>query len=244
MNITFLLDVEDFVSPEADDIAKIVADLLTEEGVPATLCVVGERARQWRDRQRSDVIAAIGRHDVGFHTDLHSIHPTIAEYLADCDWQDGVVEATRREEPGVWAIRDVFGSLPSCWAGPGLSWAPQIHEAMLQLGVPAVVYSPTRVPRGDIHRFCGILTYPRGRAMPDAHYHETPVWERHLAELRAGLRDDQRAGIEWTQVFLGHPSRILHEEFWDTPNFGAGRNPPPDNWVLPRRKSDRTLKLR
>jgi hypothetical protein len=242
MIITFRFDVEDFVSPEADDIAKTVADLLTEEGVPVTLCVVGERARQWRDRRRRDVVAAIGRHDVGFHTDLHSIHPTVAEYLAECNWPDGVAEAALRERPGVQAILDVFGVLPSCWAGPGPSWAPQVHEAMRQLGVPAVIHSPTWVPRGDVHRFCGILTYPRGRGMPDAHYHETPVWEHHLAELRTALADDQRTGVGWTQVFLGHPSRILHEEYWDTPNFGAGRNPPRDEWVLPRRKSDAEIK--
>jgi hypothetical protein len=241
MQITFLLDVEDFVSPGADDITKVVADLLSKEGVPATLCIVGERARQWRDRRRTDVIAAVGQHDVGFHTDLHSIHPTVAEYLAELGWADGVAEAARREEPGVRAMRDVFGVSPSCWAGPGLSWAPQIHEAMWQLGVPAVVYSPTRVPRGDVHRFCGLLTFPRGRAMPDAHYHETPVWEQRLAELRAGLEADRRAGMRWVQVFLGHPSRILHEAFWDTPNFGAGRNPPPDEWVSPPRKSDADL---
>lgn len=238
MNITFRFDVEDFVSPEADDIAKTVADLLTEEGVPATLCVVGERARQWRERRRDDVVAAIARHDVGFHTDLHSIHPTVAEYLAECDWQDGVVEAVRREQPGLRAIREVFGVAPSCWAGAGPSWAPQIHEAMRQLGVPAVVHSPTLVPRGDVHRFCGMLTYPRGHGMPDAHYHETPVWERHLAELRGALMRDRRDGVEWTQVFLGHPSRIRYDEYWDSPNFDAGRNPQPDEWVAPRRKSD------
>jgi hypothetical protein len=241
MDLSFLLDVEDFVSPGADDIARTIAELLAEEGAPATLCVVGERVRQWRDRRRTEVIAAIGRHDVAFHTDLHSIHPTIAEYLADFGWADGVAEAARREEPGVRAVQEVFGVSPSCWAGPGLSWAPQIHEAMRQLGVPAVIYSPTRVPRGDVHRFCGILTYPRGRAMPDALYHDTPAWERSLAELRAGLEGDRQAGIRWVQVFLGHPSRILHEEFWDTPNFGAGRNPPPGEWEPPRRKSDADL---
>ncbi|MGH2558381.1 MAG: polysaccharide deacetylase family protein [Thermomicrobiales bacterium] len=241
MYLSFLLDVEDFVSPGADDIAKAVADLLTAERAPVTLCVVGERARQWRARQRTDVIAAIGRHDVGFHTDLHSIHPTIAEYLAPRGWDDGVAEAVRREEPGVRAIREVFGVMPSCWAIPGRSWGPQIHEAMQQLGVPAVIYSPTRVPHGDIHRFRGILTYPLGRSLRDALYHDTPAWERRLAELKAELDTDRRAGIQWAQVFLGHPSRILHEEYWDLPSFGNGRNPPPAEWILPRRKSDADL---
>ncbi|HEY7030823.1 MAG TPA: hypothetical protein VH482_05830 [Thermomicrobiales bacterium] len=243
MYLTFLLDVEDFVSPEADEIAKVVAELLSEEGVPVTLCIVGERARQWRARQRTDVIAAIGRHDVGFHTDLHSIHPTVVEYLVDTDWENGVAEAERREEPGVRAVREVFGVMPSCWAVPGRAWAPQIHGAMLRLGVPAVVYSPTRVPHGDVHRFCGLLTYPLGRSMQDALYHDTPAWERRMAELSAELQSDRRAGVQWAQVFLGHPSRILHEEYWDLPSFRGGQNPPPAEWVRPRRKSDADLEI-
>src|SRR5579871_3388027 len=122
MYVTLFMDVEDLVAPEADDIAGTCADILSEEGVQATLCVVGEKARLLAQRGREDVIAALSRHDIGVHTDLHSIHPTIAEYLADKGWEDGVEEALRRERPGVEAIRDVFHVMPSCWGGPGNTW--------------------------------------------------------------------------------------------------------------------------
>lgn len=241
MIITFLLDVEDIVSPEADDITREVADLLADAGIQATFCVVGERARQWRDRGRRDVVAALLRHDVGFHTDLHSVHPVLAERLAPLGWETGVREAVRHEQPGVDAIRDVLGVTPSCWGCPGDSWAPQVNEAMRELGVPAMVYQHTRVPRGDIHRFCGILAYPHCGGFADGAYHlpeQRDAQIRRVVERVARERDE---GRQWTEVFLGHPSRMLHEEFWDGPNFSRGANPPLAQCVPPRRKTDADL---
>src|SRR5579871_1920484 len=166
------MDVEDLVAEEADDIAKTCAEILLEEEVRATLCVVGEKARLLQQRGRGDVIAALKAHDLGIHTNLHSVHPTIAEFLGDKGWDDGVEEALRRETAGVQAIKEVFGVSPSCWGGPGNTWGPQICEAMRQLGVPAFVYAYSGVPGGSVHRFAGLLAYPNGRylhedALPD-----------------------------------------------------------------------------
>jgi hypothetical protein len=35
----------------------------------------------WERRGRWDVIGAVAQHDVGLHTDHHSVHPTASEYL-------------------------------------------------------------------------------------------------------------------------------------------------------------------
>jgi hypothetical protein len=235
--LTLLFDVEDIIDPESDDAAKTIVDLLTEEGVRATMCIVGERARQWRDRGRTDVIAALNRHDIGYHTNLHSIHPVIAEYCADKDWDAGISETLRREEPGVRAVREVFGVSPSCWGHPGGSWAPQAVAAMPRLGVAAEVYAYTKVPGGDVHRFAGALAYPDGPQVIDRFLKDTPRWQEDLAGALTELADRRDAGQQWSQVFLGHPTRIFHEEYWDVPNFTAGRNPPPEDWVIAPRKS-------
>lgn len=241
MYITLLLDVEDIITPEADDIARDVAAILSDEGVCATFCVVGERVRQCVSRGRADVIDALARHDVGTHTDLHSVHPTIVEYLAPVPFDEGVEEALRRERPAVRAIEQVFGVTPSCWGGPGNTWGPQINEAMARLGVPAIVYAHTRVPDGDIHRYCGTLCYPAGHYAGDGDYHDDAKWERNIARLQDELRKDRDRGLQWSEVFLGHPSRILHEEFWDGQNFSLGNQPELEAYVLPRRKSDSDL---
>lgn len=238
MIVTFLLDVEDIVTPEADDITRIVADELADEGVRATFCIVGLRARQWRERKRDDVVAALKQHDVGFHTDQHSVHPVLAERLARLDWDAGVAEAIEQERIGVEAVRDAFGMIPSCWGCPGDSWAPQTNEAMLKLGVPAMVYQHTRIPRGDIHRFCGILAYPHGGGYDDGAYHLAEQRDANIERVVERVKRQRDEGLQWTEVFLGHPSRMLHEEFWDGPNYSRGANPPLAECVLPRRKSD------
>lgn len=241
MYVTLLMDVEDLVAPEADDIAGKCADILFEEDVRATLCVVGEKARLLKQRGRDDVIAALKRHDIGFHTDFHSVHPTITEYLGDKGWEDGVAEALRRETPGVQAIRDVFGVTPSCWGGPGNTWGPQICEAMRQLGVPAFVYAHTQIPQGDTHRFAGMLAYPGGRYLNESALTDDDQAAQNRERLQHELREDVAAGVFWREVFLGHPTRILHEEFWDAPNFAHGANPPREEWKPARRKSQADL---
>lgn len=241
MYVTLLLDVEDIVTPEADDITGRIAEALTEEGVAATFCLVGERVRQWSARGRSDVIEALRRHDVGVHTDLHSVHPTVIEYLQARDWADGVEEAMRREAPAVEAVDAAFGCAPSCWGGPGNSWGPQVTEAMTRLEVPAIVYAHTRAPGGDVHRFMGALAYPCGYHAGDGEYHLPEAAQRNRQSLMASLRQDVARGRQWAEVFLGHPSRILHHEFWDGCNFALGVNPDGGGRKLPRRKTEHEL---
>jgi hypothetical protein len=241
MYVTLLSDVEDILDPEADGITRTFAEIVEREGARATFCVVGERVRQWVDRGRADVIQALARHDVGYHTLRHSVHPTILEYLAGKGWDDGVAAVRAVEGPGVAAVASVFGANASCYGGPGNSWGPQVNQAMAGLSVPAVVYAFTRVPRGDVHRFCGSICYPNGYCMSDGDYHRDREWEQDVSRLSSFLEAARAEGRQWVEVYLGHPSRILHEEFWDGPNFTAGRMPPADQWVTPRRKADADL---
>src|SRR5574339_23980 len=97
-------DTEDYLLPASDDAAKRVAETLSARGIRATFKVVGEKARALERRGRADVIAALKQHDIGYHSNLHSVHPTPAEYLADAGWSEGVSEFARREGGGA---RDV-----------------------------------------------------------------------------------------------------------------------------------------
>jgi hypothetical protein len=241
MYATVLMDIEDLVAPEADDIAATCANILAEEGVTATFCIVGEKARLLRERGRDDVIAALKQHDIAFHTDLHSVHPTIAEYLSVRDREEGIAEALRRETPGVQAIREVFGVSPSCWGGPGNTWGPAICEAIRQLGLSAFVYAHTRVPGGGVHRFSGVIAYPGGRALSDGRYQDDELSRQDLERLQSELQTDVRSGLFWQEIFIGHPTRILHEAFWDAPNFANGANPPRSEWQPAPRKSQEAL---
>ena len=85
-------DTEDYVLPQSDDSAKRIAQFLTSQGVHATFKVVGEKARTLERRHREDVIAALNKHAIVYHSNYHSWRASPAEFEEPLDWQDGVEE--------------------------------------------------------------------------------------------------------------------------------------------------------
>src|SRR5262245_42125144 len=100
VNVILWFDTEDYLLPADDDATKRLCDMLSERGIRATFKLVGEKARVLEQRGRKDVITALKRHDIGYHSDFHSVHPTPTEYLAPCGWLDGLQEFTRLEGQG------------------------------------------------------------------------------------------------------------------------------------------------
>src|SRR4029079_13777107 len=85
-------DTEDYILPASDDAALKVADWLTKEGIKATFKVVGEKARTLEKRGRQDVIDALKKHEIGYHSNYHSVQPTPAQYLSKLGWGEGGAE--------------------------------------------------------------------------------------------------------------------------------------------------------
>src|SRR3954454_3338521 len=97
IDVILWFDTEDYLLPADDDACIRLAEMLTARKIRATFKVVGEKARVLEQRGRQDVIAALKSHDIGYHSNFHSVHPTPAEYLADCGLLDGIAEFARRE---------------------------------------------------------------------------------------------------------------------------------------------------
>src|SRR5262249_12167357 len=70
------LDTEDYILPASDDAALRVAEFLSGQNIRATFKVVGEKARTLERRQRGDVIAALKKHEIGYHSNWHSVQPS------------------------------------------------------------------------------------------------------------------------------------------------------------------------
>src|SRR5262249_61162452 len=133
--VTLWFDTEDYILPQSDDAAKRRAETLTRLGVRATFKIVGEKARTLERRGRKDVIAALKKHEIGYHSDTHSQQPTIAVYLQHTGWEDGAAEFYRREIQGVRDIERIFGVTPSCYGQPGAAWASQTFPALKRVGI-------------------------------------------------------------------------------------------------------------
>jgi hypothetical protein len=224
VSVIFSFDVEDFITPEADDAALRWAQLLAKHGVKGCFCVVGEKARALRKRGRVDVIEALKLHEVGYHSDTHSLHPTIAEYLEELDWDEGVDEVIRREVRGIHDVAEIFGQYPSAWIRPGNSWAPQVMVAMVLLGIPVAGDSDFEMPNGTPMRYCNSLLLRYVFAFDD--YFE------ELNRLPRMKRDFERLVAErdgGVIVIYTHPCRLVTEQFWDE-LFDHGATPPKKIW--------------
>jgi hypothetical protein len=242
MYIYICFDVEDLVHPDSDDVPRDIAQMLADDGIVASMYVVGEKARLWERRGRTDVITAVRQHDVGLHTDHHSVHPTVSEYLADKGWADGVAEALRQEEPGVHDLARIFGMYPSTWATSGSSWAPQIPAATRRMGLTSNIYSHARAGQSGACWFAGQLCFSHYPVIPGGEdtYCDDTVFETCLPALLEEIEDARRQGLACVGLFGGHPTRLRYTVFWDSLNFAHGRNTAPADYRHAPRRDDAT----
>ena len=240
MYIYVSFDVEDLVHPDSDDVTRDVSDMLADDGIVATMCVVGEKARLWERRGRADVMASVGRHDVCLHTNHHSLHPVVAEYLADKGWVDGVSEAIRQEAPGARDIVRLFGASPSAWATSGNSWGPQIPAATRQLNIPSNIYSHVRSGESGACWFAGQLCYPDVITVPggESTFCDDATFQAILPKLLRQISAFQRGGASCLGLLAAHPSCLRYTDFWDDLNFAQGQNTPPAEYRLAPRRGD------
>jgi peptidoglycan/xylan/chitin deacetylase (PgdA/CDA1 family) len=228
-------DTEDYILPQSDDAAKRLAVFLTQEGIPATFKVVGEKARVLQQRQRQDVITALAQHDIGYHSNTHSQHPTVAEYEANLDWDAGVEEFTRRERPGFDDVKTIFRKTPVAYGQPGASWAPQAFPALVKWGVRVYLDEGKQVGlRGRPFWYGGLLNIFNTREgqflRPNADWSNLDMAKARFQDTYLTMTSRKSGGV--ISVYF-HPCEFVHKEFWDAVNFRDGANPPRDQWKLP-----------
>jgi hypothetical protein len=236
--VVLWFDTEDYILPPSDDAAKRLAEFLTAEEVPATFKVVGEKSRTLERRGRSDVIAALRRHDIGYHANTHSQHPTPAEYESGLDWDTGVEEFTRRERGGFEDVARVFGKTPCCYGQPGSSWTPQSYGALRQWGVKLYLDEGAQIGLdGKPFWFGGLLnifnTKDGEQLRPNDHWDNLEQSKAKFREIYSRMSADPSGGL--ISLYF-HPCEFIHQWFWDL-NFANGANPPPNQWKLPPLKS-------
>lgn len=236
VDVALWFDTEDFLLPASDDAAKRLAELLGERGIRATFRVVGEKARVLEQRGRRDVIDALSKHDIGYHTNLHSVHPTPAEYLSECGLLDGVAEFVRREKQGAADVRRVFGRPTlTCYCQPGASWASQAIVALEEIGVgPVCADIGTHIGLHDRPFWCaGVLNiYEMGDNYTDMALYDRAALEPAKAKVSQIVERLRSEGGGLINIGY-HPCDWVHQQFWDAVNFRYGANPPREQWKVP-----------
>lgn len=216
--VSLLMDVEDAINDASDDAALRCAQILTDAGVTGSLCITGEKIRRLHRLGRMDVLSALRPHAWGLHTNTHSYHPTTMELLEDKGWEDGCEAFVADTALGVEAFRSVFGKSPSFWGGAGNTWGPQVAGGLPTVGIGAYVYSLPSPWMRRPYRFCGCTALPGGVGIGESNYEDEV---RFVAAMDRVLRAVERARTPWMEVFIGHPTRIRHRDFWDVGFFGG-----------------------
>jgi len=223
------MDVEDPINPDADDAALHVAHVFTEAGVRGSFCLTGEKIRTLTARGRQDVLNAYEPHCLGLHTDTHSFHPTTMELLADLEYAEGCKAAFESQQPAEIAFNKAFGRKPAFWGGAGNTWSPEISDTLKRLDIPAYSYALTEFPNHAVHRFNGVLALPQATAISESEWADD---EKASAAMDRVLTFLDNAVAPWIGLFIGHPTRLRHVDYWDTPYF-AGRTPPSPEYTQP-----------
>jgi hypothetical protein len=237
VDVFLWFDTEDYILPEADDALLRIATFLESEGVSATFKIVGEKARVLEKRGRTDILRVLASHDVGYHTNFHSAHPTPAEFLSDLGWFEGVREFERREEAGVRDVRRITGRMPSCYGQPGSSWAPQVYGALQDWGIGVYLDDTRHIDvSGRPYYYGGVLNL-----LSLKHTLRTELGGD--SDLAAGkeafeeaYREIEKEGGGVVSIYY-HPCEFVHAQFWDGVNFSNGANPGRDQWKVPPMKS-------
>jgi hypothetical protein len=244
VDVILWFDTEDYLLPADDDASKRLAQMLTERKIRATFKIVGEKARVLEQRGRRDVIAALKKHDIGYHANFHSVHPAPSEYLADCGWLDGVAEFARREGGGAADVRRIFSvKTLACYGQPGSSWAAQAIGALPAIGVAphgvaCYVDEGTHVGLNEQpFWYAGALVvYHMGQNYTRMELHDPSAVEPAKKKVSDIVERLRSGGGGLVSIFY-HPCEWVHREFWDGVNFRRGANPPREEWKPPPQRT-------
>jgi hypothetical protein len=231
-------DCEDYTSPYEPFALARLADTFARHGLRATWKLVGEEARMLARAAAGDgsrdaaaaraALQAIAAQDLGFHTNWHSLHPTVAEYCTGVGWDEGQRRVAEREGPGLEALRAAFpGQAVTCYGQPGACWAPQVSPVLRRWGIPLYMDETLQVGLDEQPFFLnGVLHVLRLRRFcvkPRGHKPPRETAEAALASVDRIVAELQQRGGGIGQCWW-HPNEWYTDEWWDGLNFGRGIN--------------------
>ncbi len=245
--ISLWFDTEDFINPESDDIPPKICEIMERHHVKVTFKLVGEKLRALKERGRKDVLAAMGRHDIGYHSNYHSVHPTISEYVGNLGWDEASEEFMEREKSGMEEIRSIYGRTPSCYGHPSLCWVPEAYPTLLSWKIPVYLDETNTITSPLKERpyyYCNLLnimglgkkTIPLDAS--DGPARLPPDYLSSLIPRIQGMYGElQESDAPEILSMYCHPTTYATENFWDIVNFARGKNPPKEKYERSQIKS-------
>jgi len=246
MQMIFSFDTEDYVDPVSNDALLGLAQIHTKYDVPACFGIVGEKARFLQTCGRRDVIEAVGRHEVGYHSDHHFILPDysyeqefIPEYLEKQSWDRAMTRLLAEESRGVHDVAEIFGRQPITWLRNFGDWAPQYLCAFARLGVPIFAYGPPFHNQDCMPIwYCNQLVIANPRITYESNLHRDDMTpQEKLEEHKRNMLKHLEGGTPRLGC-VTHPTRFISDIWWEQPNWmNTVDAPPRRQWRIPPRFS-------
>jgi hypothetical protein len=204
-----------------------------QAGLCASCFIVGNKVRAWETLGLREVIEAAKYHDVGYHSTRHSHHPTITEISETLPSEPGWEMLWGWERHGWEDAERILGRPIRHWGLTGGSWSPALARMLAARG-HALNYSP--IWAADKTRpcwFAGGLNVADFFGGMDPAYRDDEQFEQAFEQMQRMAQQRIDDGACYLGLFLGHPTRVVHDTFWDTNNFSDGRLVAPEDLQMP-----------
>ncbi|SDX50486.1 hypothetical protein [Paenibacillus sp. CF384] len=230
VHVMLWFDTEDYITKESEDALLAVVQMLNKRGVKGIFKIVGEKARKLERNNRLDIIEQLAQHEIGYHTDWHSVHPTVSEYLEHFGFADGAEEFDLRERAGLADVTRITGQTSKCYGQAGYSWAPQTFPVLRKWGIPVYLDVHDQITLdhnpfwyGGLLNLTDMPGIMRMELKADGLEEGMALFDRLYDELSI---QDQESFIS----IYYHPCEFACTGFWDGVNYNQGHNTPPDQW--------------
>lgn len=223
-NIIFSFDTEDIVNEYGADGILRCADILREEGVRGCFNIIGLLPDALLEWERYDVIDALKWHEIDYHSNTHSVHPTINEYTDIEDFDEALRLVIKDEGEGLQKVKKLFGKEKlTAMCVPGNCTSYVAHYGYNELGFD--IFSGDDVYDKAHYRpiyFCNSLSLHYARSLDGILFKES---EDEIVRFI-----EETIAEKHTVVFFHHPQRSICKTFWDSDNFRK-KNTGKENWI-------------
>ena len=227
--VALWIDDADYIDDRSEEALEYLLSMLERLGIRATFKLAGEKIRILERHGRYDLIKALCRHDLCYHSDLHSFHPTVTEYTEPLSFHDGAVEFEKREMQGFRDMQNITGREIVGYGQPGESWSPDVfpvlrkNQALVNLDDHFILDV-----NGMAFSFGGVLNFNHIRRIIRYDYHDEDALtasEKEFDRLASvDFGQDYPENIRLFSVFY-HPSEFFSAEYLgDYYNFRGGKN--------------------
>ncbi len=206
---------EDLATPEHDQVIVRLADFLHSRGITGSFHLTGDYARYLWRQNKTRVIKALERHEIGYHSNTHGCFPFLGEIAENYGWDEAVARYMYTESQGINDIYRLFRRSPAYIVTEFLK-IPQLIDAYNRLGIK--VMGLTSLP-GDTPfvSYAGTVCY-RGPLLGV----ESAPHPGRLEKYKNAFKNLQEAGEPVIKIFL-HPYKLIYNntiEAWhDINNF-------------------------